>query len=119
MPTTHVFIVGTNTFKYHLEYLFAGTGAKENQIDFNNNSNTSLNYTTENNLVGMIADSQRVRKGDFLIFYLQQNYSEKIYEGKFYGIFKIKEDLSFLDNNDNTQFLKNELMKSLTFSTII
>ena len=35
MPTTHVFIVGTNTFKYHLEYLFAGTGAKENQIDFN------------------------------------------------------------------------------------
>ena len=27
MTTTHVFIVDTNTFKYHLEYLFAGTGA--------------------------------------------------------------------------------------------
>ncbi len=119
MTTTHVFIVDTNTFKYHLEYLFAGTGAKDNYIDFNNNPNTSLKHTTENNLVGMIADSQRIRKGDFVIFYLQQNYSEKVWEGKFYGIFKAKEDLSFLDNNDNNQFLKQELNKSLTFRTLI
>ncbi len=117
--TTHVFIVDTNTFKYHVEYLFAGTGAKENRIDFNNTSTTSLNHTTENNLVGMISDSQRIRKGDFLIFYLQQNYSENVYEGKFYGIFKIKEDLSFLDNNDARQFLRRELIKSLTFRTRI
>ncbi|MBP8994859.1 MAG: hypothetical protein KBG30_13770 [Bacteroidales bacterium] len=119
MTTTHVFIVDTNTFKYHLEYLFAGTGAKDNSIDFNNNPNTSLNHTTENNLVGMIADSQRIRKGDFVIFYLQQNYSEKVWEGKFYGIFKAKEDLSFLDNNDANQFLRQELIKSLTFRTLI
>ncbi len=119
MITTHVFIVDTNTFKYHLEYLFAGTGAKDNFVDFNNNPNTSLNHTTENNLVGMIADSQRIRKGDFVIFYLQQNYSEKVWEGKFYGIFKAKEDLSFLDNNDSNQFLKNELIKSLTFRTLL
>ncbi|HPD25516.1 MAG TPA: DUF91 domain-containing protein [bacterium] len=117
--TTHVFIVDTNTFKYHLEYLFAGTGAKDNYIDFNNNPNTSLNHVTENNLVGMIADSQRIRKGDFIIFYLQQNYSEKVWEGKFYGIFKAKEDLSFLDNNDPNQFLKQELIKSLTFRTLL
>ena len=119
MTTTHVFIVDTNTFKYHLEYLFAGTGAKDNSIDFNNNPNTSLNHTTENNLVGMIADSQRIRKGDFIIFYLQQNYSKKVWEGKFYGIFKAKEDLSFLDNNDPNQFLKQELIKSLTFRTLL
>jgi hypothetical protein len=118
MTTTHVFIVDTTTFKYHLEYLFAGTGAKDNIIDFNNNPDTSLNHTTENNLVGMIADSQRVRKGDFVIFYLQQNYSVKVWEGKFYGIFKVKEDLSFLDNNDSNQFLKQEL-KSLTFRTLL
>ncbi|MFH1823705.1 MAG: hypothetical protein ABH873_00545 [Candidatus Firestonebacteria bacterium] len=31
MATTHVFIVNTNTFKYHLEYLFAGTGAKDDK----------------------------------------------------------------------------------------
>jgi predicted RNA-binding protein len=119
MATTHVFIVDTNTFKYHLEYLFAGTGAKDTKVDFNNNFNTSLHHTTENNLVGMIADSQRLRKDDFVVFYLQQNHSEKVYEGKFYGIFKVKENLSFLDNNDSEQFLKNELVKSLTFRTLL
>ncbi len=119
MTTTHVFIVDTTTFKYHLEYLFAGTGAKDNVIDFNNNANTTLNHASENNLVGMIADSQRIRKGDFVIFYLQQNYSEKVWEGKFYGIFKAKEDLSFLDNNNPSQFLKQELIKSLTFRTLL
>lgn len=117
--TTHVFIVDFVTFKYHLEYLFAGTGAKDNVVDFNAKASTSLKPTTENNLVGMIADSQRIRKGDYIIFYLQQDLSEGIYEGKFYGIFKAKEDLSFLDNNDKNQFLKDELIKSLTFRTLI
>ena len=119
MATTHVFIVDTKTFKYHLEYLFAGTGAKDNKIDFNNNTNTKLYHTTENNLVSMIADANRVRKGDYVIFYLQQNLKQKIFDGKFYGIFKIKEGISFLDNNDNEQFLKNKLVKSLTFRTLI
>ncbi|MBW1616065.1 MAG: DUF91 domain-containing protein, partial [Deltaproteobacteria bacterium] len=119
MSTTHVFIVGTTTFKYHLEYMFAGTGAKDNIIDFNNSSNSQLHPTTENNLVGMIADSQRVRKDDFIIFYLQQNYGKGIYEGKFYGVFQVKDSPSFLDNNDDSQYLKNNLDKSLTFRTII
>lgn len=97
MATTHVFIVDTITFKCHLEYLFSGTGAKDKVVDFNATPNTSLKATTENNLVGMIADSQRVRKGDYVIFYLQQDTSQDIYEGKFYGIFKVVSD-SFLDN---------------------
>jgi hypothetical protein len=67
----------------------------------------------------MIADSQRVRIGDFVIFYLQQNFQRGIREGKFYGVFKVKEAPSFLDNNDNQQFLKQQLGKSLTFRTII
>ena len=119
MKTTHVFIVDTITFKLHLEYQFAGTGAKESYIDFNANPNTILKGAAENNLVSMIADSQRVRTNDYVIFYLQQNYSQNVYDGKFYGIFKVKEDLSFLDNNDDNQFLKNELVKSLTFRTLI
>ena len=117
--TTHVFIVDKTTFKLHLEYLFAGTGARDNKIDFNNNSSTSLHATTENMLVGMIADGGRIRQGDQIIFYLQQEFSEKIFEGKFFGIFKAKHDWSFLDNNDRQQYLKNELEKSLTFRTII
>ena len=119
MATIHVFIVDNTTFKYHLEYQFAGTGAKDSYIDFNSSPSTKLYHSAENNLVGMIADSQRIRKGDFVIFYLQQNISQGIYEGKFYGIFKAKEDLSFLDNNDEKQFLKNESVKSLTFRTLI
>ncbi|MCL4831988.1 MAG: hypothetical protein KJZ86_06090, partial [Caldilineaceae bacterium] len=69
MSTTHVFIVDTTTLNLHLAYLFAGTGAREHQVDFNAKASTGLNYATENNLVGMIADSQRIRKGDGLIFY--------------------------------------------------
>ncbi|MCX7726738.1 MAG: hypothetical protein N2053_07800 [Chitinispirillaceae bacterium] len=119
MNTTHVFIVDTTTFKYHLQYLFAGTGAKDHTIDFNNNPLSNLRHTTENNLVSMIADSQRIRKGDYIVFYLQQNYLQKVFEGKFYGIFKAKEDLSFLDNNNQNQYLRKELGKSLTFRTLI
>ena len=119
MATTHVFIVDSTTFKYHLEYMFAGTGAKNNIIDFNNSKNSNLHSTTENNLLGMIADSQRVRIGDFVIFYLQQNFQKGIKEGKFFGVFKVREAPSFLDNNDGEQYLKKELSKSLTFRTII
>jgi len=117
--TTHVFIVDANTFKYHLEYKFAGTGAKDEVVDFVQNSDIALNSTKENNLVGMIADSQRVRVGDFVIFYLQQNFRKGIFEGKFYGVFKVAQAPSFLDNNDDNQFLKLNLGKSLTFRTLI
>ncbi len=118
MATTHVFVVDTNTFRYHLEYLFAGIGAGNSYIDFNNATTTNLHYATENNLIGMIADGSRIRVGDFVIFYLQQNFSQGIREGKFYGIFQVTNTL-FLDNNDNQQFLKSQLRKSLTFRILI
>jgi len=119
MATTHVFIVDSITFKVHLEYLFAGTGARDEFIDFNNSPTTRMYHTKENNLISMISDSQRIRKGDFVLFYLQQNIAQGIYEGRFYGIFKAREDLSFLDNNDSNQYLINDLVKSLTFRTLI
>jgi hypothetical protein len=96
--TTHVFIVDKTTFKYHLEYLFAGTGAKDYIVDFNNRDATDLNSKRENLLVSMIADAGRIRTGDYIIFYLQQSKKDKIDEGRFYGIFKAKHDWSFLDN---------------------
>ncbi len=116
MPTTHVFIVDSNTFKFHLEYQFAGTGASENIIDFNNAATTQLHHSTENNLVNMIADFQRIRKDDFIAFYVRRGGD---YEGKFFGIFKAKYSLPFLDNNDGKQFLRQQLNKSLTFRTLI
>lgn len=117
--TTHVFIVDSVTLKYHLEYLFAGTGAKDYIVDFNNSADTSLRSQREHLLVSMIADASRVRRGDRVIFYLQQNYTQKIYEGKFYGLFKAVADWSFLDDNNVGQFLRNELVKSLVFRTLI
>lgn len=117
--TTHVFIVDTTTFKIHIEYMFAGTGAGENVIDFNNSTTSNLHSTTENNLLGMISDSQRIRVGDNIIFYLQQNFHQGIREGKFFGVFKVREVPAFLDNNDEQQYLKNDLGKSLTFRVLI
>jgi len=120
--TTHVFIVDSTTFKVHLENLFAGTGAKDMVVDFNNSPNSRLAPTTEQMLVDMIADVSRVREGDRLIFYLQQNFQDGIREGKFYGVFKIKKVdnlLAFYDPNDREQYLKDDLNKSLTFRVII
>lgn len=110
--TTHVFIVDDNTFKYHLEYMFAGTGAKENFIDFNNKSTSNLHHSTEAGLVAMMADGCRVRKDDLIVFYLQ---STSEHEGEFFGIFQAIDDGIFLDNFDKKQFLYKELGKSLTF----
>lgn len=118
MSSTHVFIVDSKTLKQHLEKLFVGTGAGNNVIDFNNTDTTALHYATENNLLGMIADFFRVKIGDKVIFYLQRNSNQGITEGKFFGIFKI-DSLVFLDNNDDEQFLRKELSKSLTFRAII
>ena len=93
MMTTHVFIVDSTTFKIHLEYLFAGTGSKENRVDFINSPSIYIHHGRENPLVGMIADGSRIRKGDQVVFYLQQ--SQEISEGKFFGIFKAKYDWAF------------------------
>ncbi|MDA2922281.1 DUF91 domain-containing protein, partial [Patescibacteria group bacterium AH-259-L07] len=125
--TTHVFIVDSTTFKIHLEYLFAGTGSKKKNgmshegifIDFNNDTTTSLHFKTEDNLIGMIADTNRIRKNDLIIFYLQQDFSNNIFDGKFFGIFKAKQDWAFLDNYTDNQYLNSELNKSLTFRVLI
>ncbi|MDD4123727.1 MAG: DUF91 domain-containing protein [Bacilli bacterium] len=117
--TTHVFIVDSRTFKIHLEYLFVGTGARENLIDFNNSETTQLHHKTEETLAGLMADASRIRRGDQILFYLQQ---DARYNGKFFGVFKAIRDWSFLDNFEESgrnQYLYNELGKSLTFRTLI
>mgnify|MGYP003542800650 CR=1 FL=1 len=114
--TTHVFIVDENTFRYHLEYMFAGTGSKDYVIDFNNTQTSNLHHSTEASLVGLMADGCRVRKNDLIIFYLQASYQ---HEGTFFGIFQAIDDGIFLDNFDTHQFLGDKLRKSLTFRLLI
>lgn len=114
---THVFIVDDNTFKYHLEYMFAGTGAREDAL-FLQDSNyinsrkkdDGLTSASEKNLVGMIADVSKIRVGDKVIFYLQSN---RYHEGLFFGIFEVKGN-PFYDSFDNN-YLFNKLHKKLNF----
>lgn len=119
--TTHVFIVDSQTFKIHLEHMFVGTGSKENSIDFllPDYSGSNVGSNTEKTLVGMSADACRIRKNDNIIFYLQQNSKKGINEGKFYGLFRVISNESFLDDNDGSQYLMSELGKSLTFRALI
>lgn len=91
----HVFIVNPNTLKYHLNYLFAGTGAKNLKINFLQNQ-TNNNIKSEKLLCGMLADISRIREGDKILFYLQ---ATKDTEGEFFGSFKAT-SRAFIDNDN-------------------
>lgn len=104
----HVFIVDEKTFPIHLKYKFAGTGAKNYKCDYLKDNNADIKSAVERLLSGMIADISRVKKGDDVIFYLQQT---NTHEGMFFGSFKIAED-PFLCNDN---YLEQELGKNLTF----
>lgn len=104
----HVFIVDENTLSVHLKYKFAGTGAKDYKCYYLENNSIEINPATERLFSGMIADISRVKKGDEVIFYLQQTSK---HEGRFFGSFIVEEE-PFLCNDD---YLKEELRKNLTF----
>lgn len=112
---THVFIVDDRTFKIHLEYMFAGTGAGEKGCPFLLDSNANLHHSIEQILVSMIADVSRIRVGDNIIFYLQANNN---HEGMFFGVFKAASK-AFFDDNDDENYLKDGLGKGLSFRVLI
>lgn len=104
----HVFIVDESTLSIHLKYKFAGTGAKDYKCNYLENNNIDVKASVERLISGMIADISRVKKGDAVIFYLQQTSK---HEGMFFGSFIVEEE-PFLCNDD---YLKAELGKNLTF----
>ena len=112
---THIFIVNEKTFKYHLENMFAGTGAKDKEVAFLNDASISFNAFTERNLVGMIADISRIQIGDNIVFYLQATTKS---QGMFFGVFKAKSKAFFYENDKNN-YLKTELNKGLSFRILI
>lgn len=114
--TAHVFVVTSQTFDLHLKYAFVGTGSKDHQIDFNSSTKSELHSSTEKSLVQLLADGLRLRKGDSIFFYVQQ---DEYSEGKFYGVFECVEDGCFLDNDDEEQFLRNALGKNLNIRALI
>ena len=96
---THVFIVNDATIPSHLQYLFAGTGAKEKDND------TSL-----------LADIKRVRPGDLVIFYIEATTKVK---GGFYGIFKISNQNPLVFHVTGQNALQPNLGKKLIYRTLI
>lgn len=113
---THVFIVNENTFDIHLKYKFAGTGATDKRVPFLQSCNTdAIHFTTEKNLVGMIADLSRIRIGDRIVFYLQATNKSP---GMFFGFFRVEKE-AFFDENDDKNYLRNELGRGLSFRVLI
>lgn len=111
----HVFVVDEITFKYHLEYLFAGIGAKDKTSPFLTNSSVSYPATTERMLTGMIADISRIRIGDKVVFYLQATVHS---QGMFYGVFKVTSN-PFFDENDASNYLLHQMGKGLSFRVLL
>lgn len=95
---THVFIVNESSFPIHLQYLFAGTGAADNDDH-----------------VGLLSDIKRVRVGDRVIFYLETKESSGI-DGGFFGAFKIA-NLSpiVIQDSGNPTYLEQQLGKKLIY----
>jgi len=79
------------------------------------NSNTSFPATTERMLVGIVADISRIRIGDNVFFYLQSHNGTP---GMFYVIFKVESE-PFFDENNDLNYLKDELGKGLSFRILI
>ena len=115
----HVFVVNDVTFKYHLEYLFAGTCAVKNPdfLDDSAYQNPSPKSKSEGvtpkqelSICGMIADVSRIRPGDKVIFYLTQTAE---HEGMFLGVFTVTGKAFFDSNEDN--YLGHQLTVNLNF----
>ncbi|UUM20109.1 MULTISPECIES: hypothetical protein [unclassified Mycoplasma] len=104
----HVFIVNEQTFKVHLEYMFAGTGNSISDINFlvNKSENTQAGTQMENIAISMLSDLERIRIGDDIIFFVTGI-------SRFFGIFKATSEV-YIDNVKNN-YLQNELGKTLTY----
>lgn len=64
----HVFIVNESTLPIHISYMFVGTSSGEKDND-----------------ISLLADMLRVKKDDFIFFYIEGSETKK---GRFFGIFK-------------------------------
>ncbi|VEU74633.1 Uncharacterised protein [Mycoplasmopsis citelli] len=109
---THVFIVNEQTFKIHLEYMFAGTGNSISDINFliKNKENTKATNPKQKVAISMLSDLERIRIGDNILFFVTGI-------SRFFGIFKATSEV-FVDNVNNN-YLYSKLNKVLTYRITI
>lgn len=102
---THIFIVNEQTFKVHLEYMFAGTGYGKNEPDFIDKvKENDKADKVEKTYVEMIADISKVRPNDKVAFYVTGC-------KKLFGFFKIVESPFFVaKENDYLGELLNKYL---------
>ncbi|MBL7123716.1 MAG: hypothetical protein ISS14_02360, partial [Actinobacteria bacterium] len=96
---THVFIVNDDTFPSHLQYLFAGTGAKE-----------------KDEYISLLSDIKRVRRDDLVLFYIEATTKVK---GGFYGIFKIADQNPIVFTVTGQHGFQPNLGKKLIYRTLL
>lgn len=109
---THVFVVDYITFDIHLKYMFAGTGTANEPIFLTNHKTDDIHHAAEKNLVSLVADISRVRKGDKILFYVQ---SHNGYTGTFFGVYKAVSNPFYCSNN----YLYDKLNKALQYRVLI
>ncbi len=96
---THVFIVNDDTFPSHLQYLFAGTGAKDKDED-----------------ISLLSDIKRIRPGDLVLFYIEATSKVK---GGFYGIFKVANYTPLVFHVTKQDGFQPNLGKKLIYRTLL
>lgn len=112
--TTHVLIVDKNTFKKHLEYMFVGTGNNHPFLINNGHQGImKMHHSIESGQALMVADCNRMRVGDFVIFYLIQTVKA---EGGFFGLFRVRA-VPFYDEKPQTY--PSGLTKKLDYRALI
>lgn len=87
------------TFPSYLQYMFAGTGAKDKDED-----------------VTLLSDIKRVRPGDFALFYIEATTKVK---GGFYGIFKIADQSPLIFHTPGQNGFQPNLGKKLIYRTLL
>lgn len=109
---TNVFIVNNTTFNIHLQYMFAATGTDYIPSFLENPDDTTIHWSRECNLLGLIADISRIKINDQILFYLQ---GDKDHSGTIFGIFRAISNPFYCNNN----YLQNELQKKLQYRVLI
>lgn len=83
MNKGHVFIVNEESLPIHLKYMFVGvsSGGKDNNI-------------------GLLADICRVKKDDYVFFYIE---GRNVKKGRFFGVFKSVDDTVYHVTGNNAK----------------
>ncbi|OQA90134.1 MAG: hypothetical protein BWY26_01485 [Elusimicrobia bacterium ADurb.Bin231] len=83
MKKGHVFIVNEESLPIHLKYMFVGVSSGE-----------------KDNNIGLLADICRVKKDDFIFFYIE---GRSIKKGRFFGVFKAVDDVVYHITGNNAK----------------